>query len=293
MSDPDHTDSNRCAIDTAVPVVPVIAFEDEAEGGRLPRHQPITELFAATNDYPHIVFEKGQYYIIQVLNESSLIAFTEKKKAYCLDVAGIRNRNTHDYVKLSIGKEIDLLKKGPLKTQDVGEFSMRGFELPSPLHLALLIQLLKRSLTIGNTPAYYFYASVGSLSEPFLMSRVYPDPVNRQSNYYNSVKIYSLTKPISLTQLKNQQLVPIYKTDVSAKPDQEKIKNLIFDYEHLIKTDGFNAIIHFQSNKYLQLTADQKDDLQRVLSQSEVVAGVGFYQKYRFTQRLGSPYAAY
>lgn len=300
-SDPPPPDphSFRCATVPVAPVVSVTAANHEAEGETLvdiPKIQPVPkpELFVATNDFPHIIFEKGQYYIIQILDDSSMVACTEKKKVYYLDLTGIRQRNTHAYLKLSVGKEIELIKSGPYKTQEVGEFSMRGFSLPSALHQALLVQTIGRNSIINSSiPASYFYGNVGALPEPFMVSRIFTDSVHRYNSYYNSIKLYSLTRPATLSQLKNFTLTPVYKTDINAKPDQQRIKNLIFDFEQLVKSETYNAIIHYQTKKFLQLTPEQKEDLQRILNHSEVAVSNGFQTRYRFTQRIGSPYAPF
>ena len=58
---------------------------------------PKTELFVVTNDYPHIVYEKGSYYLLHLLsNSSSLLILTEGNRAHLINLDDIKKRNTRE-----------------------------------------------------------------------------------------------------------------------------------------------------------------------------------------------------
>ena len=232
---------------------------------------PKTELFVVTNDFPHIIYEKGSYYLIhpQDDNESysdSLLVLNERNKVYRIDLTEPRVKSQHPYLKLSIHKEIEAIKEGrrPGVTQiNAGRFLLKNFAAPPPLYQAVIKGTGEAARKIRfSSPTNYFFANTATLDKQFLIGR-YP------TEYFQQIRILNFTRPASLAQLKTHTLnTPVYKLDTSLKPDNKRIKNLIHSYEELLELDEFKSVLFYQDQKTLSLSPEEKAELQKIIDTS-------------------------
>lgn len=274
MSDtetPNHF--TRCTTVEAAPRIPlplITAIESGSETDEPAVEIPIKpEVFLLNDDYPHIIQEKGFYYVLHRFENETAILLSEKKKAYYLDLAKTRHRSSSKgYFKVSPLKEIQAIKEtGGLRQMNAGTHMLRGFQCPTPAHLSLLAATSSSLDHYLPIPQSYFYGNVKALKNPFLIGRVNDsDPP-----YETNLKFYNLVNPIALSQAAEHpnQILPAYKSEVGTKADESRIRHLLHDFESLLENHVFLAVIHYQRQKHLLLTEEQKEEIQSLIDKSE------------------------